>query len=214
MKPSLSCVLLRFLIITTCSIYSTTTTLSEILDITGRELVRNGGKYYIIPIQGGRIKLTATMDGEKFCPLKVVRDPSEDTLGDGFYFTHYTRDAFLRTSRILSIDSGSLVGECKASTIWAIPNAESKAPSNLITSGGDRRKCFQVVNYPRPIGSDSKFRPPTYMLQYCPSFCGATSKTCFNISIYSYKGVTRLASGGGTPFEFGFYKVQTTGDSM
>lgn len=203
MKPSLTSLHLFVVVIMTLSISSmiTTAAAQTVTDTTGRE-VRNGGKYHIIPIQGGRINLT----NEKICPLNVVVNlSSKDKPGDGFYFSHYTRDAFLRTSRILSIDSGKKnVSGCNKSTIWTIPNAEAKAPWNLITTGGDMRKCFQVVNYPRRM-----HRTPTYMLQYCPSFCGVrvATKTCFNISTYSYKGVTRLASSGGTPFEFGFYKL-------
>ncbi|CAI9297034.1 unnamed protein product [Lactuca saligna] len=214
MKPSsLSCVLLRlFIIVTTCSISSITTVISDdVVDITG-DLVRNGGKYYIIPMEGsdyptptmrGRIKLTDSIYGEKICPLVVVLDPSDDKLGDGFYFSQLTRQLYLDSSNI-RIDSGPPVGECEASTSWTIPDAEGEAPSNLITTGGGIYGVFQVVRY-RPISLDRVFRPPTYMLQYCP-------ETCFNISLYSYNGLTRLASSGDTPFEFGFLKAQASNE--
>ncbi|MBD4786968.1 hypothetical protein GUG12_24860, partial [Xanthomonas citri pv. citri] len=79
--------------------------------------------------------------------------------------------------------SGYPKGECEKSTFWTIPDVEEPAPSNLITTGGgfdDYITCFQIVEFPKPTSP----KVPSYMLQHCPSFCGAGPQTCYNISIY------------------------------
>ncbi|KAL8193160.1 hypothetical protein R6Q57_027064 [Mikania cordata] len=94
------------------------------------------------------------------------------------------------------------------STFWQIPDAEAKPPSNLITTGGNFEteiSCFQVVYYPKPTSP----KVHSYMLQQCPSFCGAGPQTCFNVSLYvDNKGVRYFASSGATPFEFVFQKAK------
>ncbi|KAL7611543.1 hypothetical protein Lser_V15G08525 [Lactuca serriola] len=225
MKPLLSYVLLLLFIITTQLLISSTTTTGTaaatediVKDSEGKEVLDNV-PYHIGPVitgtgTGGRIKLTDTMYNKNVCPLDVVQDPSEDNLGGQFMFTLIGKEKYLLTSRILGIDSGSPKGECEESTFWTIPDVEEPPPSNLITTGGGFDQsftCFQVVEYPKPTSPEV----PSYMLQHCPSFCGAGPQTCFNISIYTDNGVRRLSSiTGGYPFEFAFYKVKRTHDTL
>ncbi|KAL7613071.1 hypothetical protein Lser_V15G08532 [Lactuca serriola] len=155
---------------------------------------------------GGRIKLTDTMNNKKICPFNVVQDPADVNLGGQFMFTLIGKQKYLLTSRNLAIDSGYPKGACEGSTFWTIPDAEAKPPSNLITTGGGFEEavtCFRIQEYPKPTSP----KVHSYMLQHCPSFCGAGPQTCFNVSIYLDKGVRRLAATGDTPFEFVFHKL-------
>ncbi|KAL4576500.1 hypothetical protein LXL04_012595 [Taraxacum kok-saghyz] len=147
------------------------------------------------------------MYDEKVCPLDVIQDSSVDTSGGQFMFVLIGtfEDKYLHTDSILGIESRDIKGECTKSTFWTIPDVEEPAPSNLITIGGgfeDYSTCFQIVEFPKPTSPEV----PSYMLQHCPSFCGAGPQTCFNISIYLDNGVRRLGFTGGDPFEFAFYK--------
>ncbi|KAL4574464.1 hypothetical protein LXL04_021296 [Taraxacum kok-saghyz] len=215
MKQSPPYVFLLLLIVTTHSLFSSTTASEDIRDSTG-DKVLNNAPYHIGPVttaKGGPIKLTDTINDKKICPLIVEQDPSADNIGGEFMFTLFGKREYLRTSSGLSIDSYSPTGECDESTYWTIPDAEGSAPSNLITTGGGFDQaitCFQVVEYSKPTSPSVH----SYMLQHCPSFCGAGPSTCFNISIYIDNGVRRLSSTGATPFEFVFYKVTSTHDSM
>ncbi|KAI3721470.1 hypothetical protein L2E82_32482 [Cichorium intybus] len=213
MKSSLSDALFLLFVITTQSICSTTTGAAStgenvVKDATGKKVLNNV-PYHIGPVisaNGGRIKLTDAMNNKKICPFNVVQDPSDVNLGGQFSFTLIAKEKYLLTSRILGIDSGSPKSPCNKSTFWTVPDAEAKPPANLITTGDyfdEAATCFQIVEYPKPTNP----KVHSYMLQHCPSFCGAGPRTCFNASIYLDKGVRRLASSGGTPFEFVFYKV-------
>ena len=178
-------------------------------DSTGKKVLNNV-PYYIGPItaaKGGGFKLTDTMGNKKICPFDVVQEPSASNLGDKLTFTliNEKRPPYLLTNHNLGIDSGSLKGPCEKSTFWTIPDAEAKAPDNLITTGGRFEEditCFQLVKYPKPTIA----KVHSYMLQHCPYYCGGGPDICFNVSIYVDKGVRRLASRG-TPFEFVFHKV-------
>ncbi|KAI3793479.1 hypothetical protein L1987_36098 [Smallanthus sonchifolius] len=200
-------VLFLVFIITTQSIPSTSA--SEVYDVTGNK-VPNNVPYYIGPViwaKGGGIKLTDTKNNNKVCPPYVMQDPAEVNIGGHFRFTLSAyNQKYLLTSYGLGIDSGSPnKSTCDNSTFWQIPNAEAKAPSNLIRTGGlfeTAVSCFQVVDYPKPTSP----KVHSYMLQHCPYFCGAGPMTCFNVSIYEEKGVRYLASSGITPFEFVFQK--------
>ncbi|KAI3793480.1 hypothetical protein L1987_36099 [Smallanthus sonchifolius] len=210
MKPIvLSYVLFLAFIITTQLIPSTSASEDVVYDVTG-EKVLNNVPYYIGPViwaKGGGIKLTDTKNNKKVCPLYVMQDPAEVNLGGQFSFTLISKQKYLLTSRILGIDSGLPKGSCDKSTFWQIPDAEAKAPSNLIRTGGTFDSdvtCFQVVDYPKPTSP----KVHSYMLQHCPSFCGAGPQTCFNVSVYEAKGVRYLASSGTTPFEFVFQKAK------
>ncbi|KAI3721471.1 hypothetical protein L2E82_32483 [Cichorium intybus] len=222
MKPSRSYALLLLFVIATQSLISITTTSTAaatddiVKDSKGKKVLNNVPYHIgpVIPAMGYHIKLTNTMDNKKICPFNVVQDPS-DNLGGQFMFTLVGNfdDKYLHTSSILGIDSGYPKGECEESTFWTIPDVEEPPPSNLITTGGGFDKsftCFQVVEYPTPTSPEV----PSYMLQHCPSFCGAGPQTCFNISIYVDNGVRRLSSADATPFELVFYKVKETHDSM
>ncbi|KAJ9540160.1 hypothetical protein OSB04_026666 [Centaurea solstitialis] len=178
-------------------------------DSTGKKVL-NGVPYHIGPptaAKGGGFKLTDTMHNKKICPLDVVQEPSASNLGDKFSFTliNQKRPRYLVTSYILGIHSGDVKGPCEKNTFWTIPDAEAKAPDNLITTGGRLEEditCFQLVEYPKP--TIRKVR--SYMLQHCPYYCGGGPDICFNVSIYVDKGVRRLGTRG-TPFEFVLHKV-------
>nr|XP_043633659.1 latex serine proteinase inhibitor-like [Erigeron canadensis] len=215
MKASIfSYVLFLIFTITTQSIFIFTTTntasAAEVVvrDSTGKKVLNNV-RYHVAPVaKGGSIKLTDTINKKKVCPFDVVHDP-KDNVGGEFMFTIITngvvKENYLKTERILGIDSGYPKGACTESTFWTINDAEAKAPpANLITTGGGfdtDLTCFQVVEHPKPTNKNS------YMLQHCPSFCGAGPSTCFNISLSSYQGVNRLSTVGATPFEFVFHKI-------
>ncbi|KAK9061294.1 hypothetical protein SSX86_018474 [Deinandra increscens subsp. villosa] len=179
-----------------------------VYDVTGKKVLNNV-PYYIGPVvwaKGGGIKLTDTKNKKKVCPFYPVQDPAEVNVGGQFSFTLVAKQEYLLTSHILGIDSGYSKSSCDQSTFWQIHDAEAKAPSNLMTTGGSfdsSETCFQVVDYPKPTSS----KVHSYMLQHCPSFCGAGPHTCFNVSIHEEKGVRYLASSG-TPFEFVFQKVK------
>ncbi|XP_024993119.1 miraculin-like [Cynara cardunculus var. scolymus] len=207
MNPSLFYVSF-FLFIITSDIASATQ--DAVKDATGKKVL-NGVPYHIGPVtaaKGGGFKLTNTMHNKTICPFDVVQDPSASNLGDTFMFTLITegeRLKYLLTNHNLGIDSGLLKGPCDKSTFWTIPDAEAKAPENLITTGGSFEEditCFQLVEYPKPTNP----KVHSYMLQHCPYHCGGAVYACFNVSIYVDKGVRRLASTG-TPFEFVFHKV-------
>ncbi|KAL7613069.1 miraculin [Lactuca sativa] len=211
MKSSLSDALFLLFFITTQSIcYITTNAAGEnvVKDATGKKVL-NGVPYHIGPVisaNGGRIKLTDTMNNNKICPFNVVQDPADVNLGGQFMFTLIAKKKYLLTSTILAIDSGYPKGACEKSTFWTIPNVLEPPPSSLITTGGlfdQSFTCFQVVEYPKSTSP----KVHSYMLQHCPSFCGAGPGTCFNVSIYLDKGVRRLAATGDTPFEFVFHKL-------
>ncbi|KAJ9540159.1 hypothetical protein OSB04_026665 [Centaurea solstitialis] len=182
-----------------------------VIDSSGNKVLNNV-PYHLGPLtaaKGGGFKLTNTMNNKKICPFDVVQEPSASSLGDKFTFTliNANRPRYLRTEHILAIGSGSLKGPCEKSTFWTIPDAEGKAPGNLITTGGgfeQRVTCFELVEYPKPkIG-----KVQSYMLQHCPGRCSGVSDNCFNVSMYvDKKGVRRLASTGTDPFEFVFHKV-------
>lgn len=204
MKPSIFFASLLFIILTTQSISSVTaaTTDDFIYDIAGKKVAKNA-PYYIGPVvwaKGGGVKLTGTK-----CPLNVIQDPKEVSKGDSFKFTlNAPKEQFLRISYPLgiSIDSSKSNGKCKETSFLKIDNAVSKPPSNFITSGGlfnTAVSCFKIVKYPKP--TSAKVR--SYMLQHCPSVCGAGPPGCFNISTSVVKGTKYLASSG-TPFEFVF----------
>ncbi|GJR64393.1 proteinase inhibitor I3 [Tanacetum coccineum] len=202
MNPSLSYVLL-FLFITTASAAD-----EVVKDATGKKVL-NDVRYHIGPVsgKGGAIKLTDTINKKKVCPFDVVQDPNDESGGE-FMFTMLKTEKYLKTSRVLAIDSGYFKGACEKSTFWTILDAEAaKAPSNLITTGGPFEEditCFQVVNYPKPTNP----KVHSYMLQHCPAFCGGPPPfVCYNVSVVVDKGVRRLASAGTTPFEFVFHKL-------
>ncbi|KAI3748571.1 hypothetical protein L6452_11728 [Arctium lappa] len=206
MKPSLFYVSFILFIINS-GIASATQVVVK--DATGKKVLNNV-PYHIGPVtvaKGGGFKLTNTMNNKKICPYNVVQDPSAANLGDTFMFTlNYKRPKYLHTEGVVGIDSGyPKTGPCQKSTFWTIPDAEAKAPDNLVTTGGGFEEditCFQLVEYPKPTNP----KVHSYMLQHCPSFCGSGPQTCFNVSLYVDNGVRRLASRG-TPFEFVFHKV-------
>ncbi|KAK1409636.1 hypothetical protein QVD17_36165 [Tagetes erecta] len=211
MRPTLSYILLILFItvvVTTTAAPGPDATHHLVYDITGNKVLNNV-PYYIGPViwaNGGGIKLTDKKDNKKVCPFYVVQDPAEVNLGGRFSFTQIAKQKYLLTSRILGIDSGLPTGSCDMSTFWQIADAEAKAPFNLITTGGTFDSdvtCFQIVDYPKPTSS----KVHSYMLQHCPSFCGAGPQKCFNVSIYEDKGVKHLGSSG-TPFEFVFQKAK------
>ncbi|XP_071697203.1 latex serine proteinase inhibitor-like [Rutidosis leptorrhynchoides] len=213
MNTSLSSyVLIILFTITTQSIFFTTiTSVAEVVvkDATGKKVLDNVGYGLGLVASGGRIKLTNTDNKKKICPLNVVHDPN-DNKGGVFMFTMVGYEKYLKTSRVLGIDSGDSKTGCTKSTFWTINDAEAKAPGNLITTGGrfeDENTCFQVVEYPKPTNP----KVPSYMIQHCPEHCesGSGLGTCFNVSIYEHNGVKRLSSVGTTPFEFVFYKLST-----
>nr|XP_043633657.1 latex serine proteinase inhibitor-like [Erigeron canadensis] len=217
MKPSIfSYVLFLLFALTTQSIFIFTTTNSAsaaevvVKDSTGKKVLNNV-RYHVSPVaKGGSIKLTDTINKKKVCPFEVVHDP-KDNVGGEFMFTMITdkevKENYLKTERILGIDSGYPKGACTESTFWTINDAEAKGPpANLITTGGGfetEETCFQVVENPKPTSA----KVHSYMLQHCPGFCGGPDKTCFNISLSSYQGVNRLSAVGATPFEFAFHKI-------
>ncbi|KAJ9540162.1 hypothetical protein OSB04_026668 [Centaurea solstitialis] len=205
MKPSLFLVpFLLFVLITIQSISSATTD-DFIYDIAGKKVKKNS-PYYIGPVNwgnGGGIKSSNTK-----CPVHVIQDPKEVTKGDSFEFTpNAPKEQFLRISYPLgvSIDLTKSNGKCKESTFLKIDDIESKPPSNYITSGGlfdTAISCFQFVKYPKPTNA----KVPSYLLQLCPSFCGAGPNGCFNISTSVYNGVKYLGASG-TPLELVFKKA-------
>ncbi|XP_071734590.1 serine protease inhibitor 2-like [Rutidosis leptorrhynchoides] len=208
MKPSLYNILFLIFTIITQSIFLTTITSAAqviVKDATGKKVLDNV-RYGLGPVKsGGHIKLTDTDNKKKICPFNVVQDPN-DNIGGEFMFTMIGKEKYLKTSRVLGIDSGYPKSGCTKSTFWTINDAEAKAPDNLITTGGGFETdltCFQVVEYPKPTNP----KVHSYMIQHCPSFCGAGPQTCFNVSIYEHNGVKRLSSVGATPFEFVFYKL-------
>ncbi|KAL4574462.1 hypothetical protein LXL04_021294 [Taraxacum kok-saghyz] len=207
MKQTLPCVLLLLFIIATTSLFSSTTADQDVKDSTGNKVLDNV-PYRIGPVtKGGQIKLTDTIAKKKVCPFNPVQDPAQNAIGSQFRFTMPRKTKYLRTSSVIGIDSGSSkLDQCNESTFWTVPDAEAKPPSNLITTGGGFDQaitCFQIVGYPKPTNP----KVHSYMLQHCPSFCGAGPSTCFNISIHMDNGVRRFSTTGGTPFEFVFYKV-------
>ncbi|KAJ9540088.1 hypothetical protein OSB04_026594 [Centaurea solstitialis] len=183
-----------------------------IKDAKGKKVLNNV-PYHLGPAtaaKGGGFKLSKTANNKKICPYNVVQDPSAANLGDAFTFTHnYKRPKYLHTEGVVGIDSGfPKTGPCLKSTFWTVPDVEGKTPDNLVTTGGgfeEDTTCFQLVEYPKPTNP----KVPSYMLQQCPYYCGGTPTPvmCYNISIYVDKGLRRLASGVGTPFEFVFHKV-------
>ncbi|KAJ9540158.1 hypothetical protein OSB04_026664 [Centaurea solstitialis] len=180
-------------------------------DSTG-EKVLNGVPYHIRPLsaaKGGGFKLTGTMDNKKICPFNVVQEPSASNLGEKFSFTLINEDRprYLLTSYVLGIHSGDLKGPCQKSTFWTIPDAEAKAPKNLVTTGGrfeDDITCFLVVEYPKPTSK----KVHTYMLQHCPLRCfllrqqmikNVTSKTLAQERGHNTIGIQHYRPNGGDP---------------
>ncbi|KAJ9540161.1 hypothetical protein OSB04_026667 [Centaurea solstitialis] len=182
----------------------------RVKDAKGRKVL-NSVPYHLGPAtaaKGGGFKLTDTANNKKICPYNVVQDPSAANLGDTFKFTHnYNRPKYLHTEGIVGIDSGyPETGPCQKSTYWTIPDADAKAPDNLVTTGGGFEEditCFQLVEYPKPTNP----KVPSYMLQHCPYRCGGGPDIFHNVSVYLDNGVRRLVPRGGTPFEFVFHKV-------
>ncbi|XP_076957299.1 kunitz-type trypsin inhibitor KTI1-like [Bidens hawaiensis] len=194
-------------IITTQSIPSASQ--DALYDVNGKKVLNNV-PYYLGPViwaKGGGIKLIDTKYNKKICPSYVVQDPDEVNKGGQFIFTLLAKQKYVLTTYPFGIDSESPTGTCDASTFWKISDPEAKALSNLITTGGSFEtalSCFRVVDYPKPTIP----KVHSYMLQLCPSVCGAGPRTCFNISLYQDKGVRYLASSGSTPFEFVFQKAK------
>ncbi|KAD2087007.1 hypothetical protein R6Q59_008776 [Mikania micrantha] len=217
MKPKvLSYVVFLVFIITTQSLPSADAAapseLREVYDVTGKKVLHNA-PYYIGPViwaKGGGIKLTDTKDKKKVCPFYVVQDPAEVNRGGHFNFLLNGKDndeKYLLTSHTISIESGSPEVPCDKGSYWQIPNVKAKAPSNFITTGGSIEtavSCFQVMDYPKPTSP----KVHSYMLQHCPSFCGAGPGGCFNVSLIIDKGVRYLGYGGTAPFEFVFQKAK------
>ncbi|KAL8193159.1 hypothetical protein R6Q57_027063 [Mikania cordata] len=183
----------------------------QVYDVTGKKVLHNA-PYYIGPViwaKGGGIKLTNTKDNKKVCPFYVVQDPAEVNRGGHFNFLLNGRDSdekYLLKSHALSIESGSPEGPCDKGSYWQIPYVKAKVPSNFITTGGSFERavsCFQVMDYPKPTSP----KVHSYMLQHCPSFCGAGPGGCFNVSLNLDKGV-RVGYGGTAPFEFVFQKAK------
>ncbi|KAD2087005.1 hypothetical protein E3N88_41867 [Mikania micrantha] len=88
-----------------------------------------------------------------------------------------------------------------------IPDVELKPPPNFVTTDGSfetAATCFQVMDYPKPTIP----KVHSYMLQYCPTFCGAGPRGCFNVSLIIDKGVRYLGYSGTAPFEFVFQKAK------
>ncbi|KAD7479989.1 hypothetical protein E3N88_03125 [Mikania micrantha] len=190
MKPKvLSYVAFLVFIITTQSLPSAdaaaASELREVYDVTGKKVLHNA-PYYIGP------------------------DPAEVNRGGHFNFLLNGKDndeKYLLTSHTISIESGSPEGPCDKGSYWQIPNVKAKAPSNFITTGGSIEtavSCFQVMDYPKPTSP----KVHSYMLQHCPSFCGAGPGVCFNVSLIIDKGVRYLGYGGTAPFEFVFQKAK------
>ncbi|PWA81443.1 miraculin [Artemisia annua] len=172
------------------------------------QVVNGGVPYYIGPVEwakGGGVKLI-----NKKCPLNAIQDPKEVTKGDSFLFVlNAYNQTFLRLSYPLGVQlskkSANQNGKCKGMTYLKIDDAEAKPPSNFVTSDGLFERavsCFQFVEYPKPTSAKVK----SYLLQLCPTFCGAGPDGCFNVSTYVDNGTKYLASRG-TPLEIVFKKA-------
>ncbi|KAI3748570.1 hypothetical protein L6452_11727 [Arctium lappa] len=205
MKPSLFFVPFLLFVLTNTRSISSATTDDFIYDIAGKKVDKNT-PYYIGPVNwanGGGIKLSNTK-----CPVHVIQDPKEVTKGDSFEFVlNAAKEQFLRISYPLgvSINLTKSNGKCKESSFLKIDDMESKPPSNFIRSGGlfnTAVSCFQFVKYPKPTNA----KMPSYLLQLCPSVCGAGPHGCFNISTSVYKGIKYLGASG-TPLELVFKKA-------
>ncbi|KAL8247562.1 hypothetical protein R6Q59_008778 [Mikania micrantha] len=215
MRPKvLSYVAFLVFIITTQSLPSANAVaisrLPKVYDVTGKRVLHDA-PYYISPViwaKGTEIKLTDTKDNQKVCPFYVVQDPAEVNRDGLFNFvlTGRKSEMYLLTSHTLSITSRSPNGSCDESSYWQIPDVEAKAPSNFITTGGSFATavtCFLVMEYPNLTNP----KLHTYILQHCPSFCGAGPGGCYNMSLYAdNKEVRYLGYSGTAPFVFVFRK--------
>ncbi|XP_024992997.1 kunitz trypsin inhibitor 2-like [Cynara cardunculus var. scolymus] len=200
MKPSLFFLpFLLFLLTTQTQSISSATTDDFIYDIAGKKVDKNS-PYYIGPVNGGGIKLSNSK-----CPVHVIQDPKK---ADSFEFVlNAAKEQFLRISYPLgvSIDLTKSNGKCKESSFLKIDDMESKPPANFIRSGGlfnTPVSCFQLVKYPKPTNA----KVASYLLQLCPSVCGAGPSRCFNISSSVHKGIKYLGASG-TPLELVFKKA-------